>query len=368
MIGERAYGGRRHWLQALALSLMVHAAAASTLVDWKLPRAAPPPVPDVPEIQIIPIGPDAELPGPEVVAPEAVEVATLTPVTPAPPGAQNPTETGIAPAPQDEMLAPVNLPSETPVLQPQQPGALTSAAAPQTLGPVPADQTVIAALPPDADRGAVPDISAPPDGGPISDLVSGIRENLGDACLLAVPRQQPDGNLALTVMAADDRSISGFIDTITAKTTTPMTPTPVLLDRRQCPAITWLRASPRYPATGLVVTLASRELASGDHVQGRIDGGDTGQTVTLLMIDDDGVVQDARRFMLDAEGATRFDAKVTRSGAARDTGILLLALATPAVPAAVETQAGRTAAEFFAALEADAAPGTPAGAAVFTLR
>ncbi|MEL6680710.1 MAG: serine/threonine protein kinase, partial [Pseudomonadota bacterium] len=82
-------------------------------------------------------------------------------------------------------------------------------------------------------------------------------------------------------------------------------------------------------------------------------GNVAGRYTSLLIVDDNGVVQDLRRFVTFSGGQVTFDVPMTRAGPARDTNQLLVVLATPGRPRAVQEQAGRLAEDFFAALEAE---------------
>ena len=88
-----------------------------------------------------------------------------------------------------------------------------------------------------------------------------------------------------------------------------------------------MREQPDYPVGRLSIALASDRVESGGRLVGAVSGA-AGRYVTLLLIDDNGVVQDLNRFLTFVGGETRFDVPVTRSGPPRDTGQILLALAT----------------------------------------
>ena len=75
--------------------------------------------------------------------------------------------------------------------------------------------------------------------------------------------------------------------------------------------------------------------------------------MTLLLVDDNGVVQDLSRFLTIAGSDARFDVPVFRNGPSRDTRQLLIALATAGRPAAVDQMAGQLAGDMFPALQSE---------------
>lgn len=325
MIG--APQARLGWAQAAALSLLLHGAAAAALVwqpDWH--RADP--VPDAPaQLQL-------DLSALAATRPDA---PTLMPITTPDPAAETPPE---SPAPE----APANKPTEllTPLLT-DPPLALVDT--------LPQAQGTEAAQP-------APDPEPAESGGPadprIAELFDRIRGRLSESCLLALPALLGEDRIQLGVLAADDRQITGLMRELTQGLETEITESAVLLDRRQCPALDFARRDPRYPVLGLGLQLETQDIASGGNLRGRISGG-AGLYTVLLLIDDNGVVHDLRRFQIASAGVTRFDVPLARSGAARDTHQLVLAIASPARPDTVGTHAGELAEDFFDQLARDIA-------------
>lgn len=330
MIG--APQARLGWAQAAALSLLLHGAAAAALVwqpDWH--RADP--IPDAPaQLQL-------DLSALAATQPDA---PTLTPVT----------TPELGPDPASETLTPESPASEAPAND-----------ATELLTPLLTDPplALVNTLPEAGGAGAAqpaPDPEPAESGGPadprIAELFDRIRGRLSESCLLALPALLGEDQIQLGVLAADDRQIAGLMRELTRGLETEITEAAVLLDRRQCPALDFARRDPRYPVLGLGLQLEAQDIASGGNLRGRISGG-AGLYTTLLLIDDNGVVHDLRRFQIASAGVTRFDVPLARSGAARDTHQLVLAIASPARPETVGTHAGELAEDFFDQLARDIA-------------
>lgn len=159
-------------------------------------------------------------------------------------------------------------------------------------------------------------------------LIEAVRASVSDPCLLALPQAGLSGAVHLTIIAADERQSSEFLHEIQQATDqASFDETRLLLDRRQCPAVTWLRAHTAYPGFGLSLQLEQAILPSGDSLRGTISGM-AGYYTNLLLVDDNGVVQDLRRFMLSSSGRISFDIPAHRVGNSRDTSQLLIAIAT----------------------------------------
>ncbi|MCV2445800.1 hypothetical protein [Paracoccus sp. DMF] len=317
MIGQQPMA--RGWAVAAALSLAVHGAAAGAFL-WRpaLPWQEPAPAPA--QIQV------SALPLPTL----APETEVLRPITaPVPPEPDTETEPTLAPAvPQ----------GASPVL--------TSNALP----------TGREAAPPQPEPQPEAGAETGPDADPrLVALFQRIRSQLTAPCLLALPALDAEGRIRLNLLAADDAQIPGLLRGLTQGLETGIDGQAVLLDRRQCPALAFARRDPRYPVFPLGINLQSQDVASGASLRGTISGG-AGRQVTLLLIDDNGVTHDLRRFMVSAGGQIRFDLPIARDGAGRDTHQLLLAVATPARPASVSAGAGELAETFFERLAREVGP------------
>ncbi|MFL4472326.1 hypothetical protein ACERZ8_21470 [Tateyamaria armeniaca] len=90
-----------------------------------------------------------------------------------------------------------------------------------------------------------------------------------------------------------------------------------------------MRASDGYPANRIGLSLDTATLVSGDELTGRVLGAG-GLFVTLLLVDDNGVVQDLAPFVSLDGNVPVFQAPVARAGASRATRQVLVAIGTQA--------------------------------------
>jgi len=93
-------------------------------------------------------------------------------------------------------------------------------------------------------------------------------------------------------------------------------------------------------------------IGSGGNLIGTIENV-AGMYTSLLLIDDNGVVQDLRRFTSFSSGRAEFNVPVSRDGAPRDTSQILFAIATQTRPVTITNRAGYLAKDFFAQLQAE---------------
>lgn len=330
MIGERPEGWK--WAQASVLSITLHAAILGWLI-WQ------------PSFDFLTIEPPRPL--------DQIQITALTP--------QSPTE--LAPTPAETITSPE---SGTETLPGDDVGAetITSSAMPD-LTPLATDpgmtqtsevltSTIDGDTPPEsADPLPVqnPDDAAPPDPRMVQ-LIERIRGRLTDPCMLALPMTRGEGGIQLNVVSDSDRNITALMNDLTAGIEGEITREAVLLDHRQCPAVAFVRRDQRYPVYPLGIQLESQQIARGTSLRGQITNAG-GYYQSLLMIDENGVVHDMRRFLLTSARATRFDFAVARYRPARDTHQMLVALATQNRPETVTTHAGQSADQFFDALFAE---------------
>ncbi len=350
-----------------------------------LPALAPEPAPEPePEPAAKPEEPD--LPAPET--PEAVEAETLTPEAVEPePLAAEPVEPEIAEA-VPEALEPV--PAEPTALAPEPLSPLRpdddtvaalapidggsperlSAAAP-SIAPIavaPATGTTTTRIAPVSTRPQLtppaprrPAAEPPAPGSPqavVNELVAKIRANTTDACLVAMPQQGQDGAPELVMLAADEPSISAFAADVLEEIDPRPGQRGVLIDPRQCPAATFIRENVSYPAFRLSLGVVNDRLPTGEELTGVV-GRAAGAYVTLLLVDDNGVVQDIGSYLTFAGADARFSVPMRREGAARDTSQMLIALTTDSRPRTLDAQNGQLAEDFFPALKAEIGTSVP---------
>ncbi|MDO5631659.1 MAG: hypothetical protein Q4G22_07460 [Paracoccus sp. (in: a-proteobacteria)] len=339
------YESGGHWAQALSLALVTHVAVVAVFADlpgWRRPAEQTLPV----QVQVTGLAVEtASLPPTTLTEAMPVPPQSLAPAEPAQPAMPGvPTGDDPATAPPVEVIAP-HVPtggSAPPVTQP---------------GAAPALAEDIGGGGADGDARQAQAVQA---------LIAAIRGRLEQSCLIAVPAAAPDGAVELTVIGAGDQDIAGFGQGIAAQAQgVALLERSVLLDARQCPALAYARAAASYPVGPVAISLAQPVVASGDSLRGSVS---SGQAV-LVLVDDNGVVQDLSRFSTAQDGgATQFDVPVRRNGSARDTSQIIMALSGPGMAQAVAQNAGQSAERFFAALGPQPGPGVQVAVAGFYLR
>ena len=394
-----------HWGMAFAVSSALHAGVfvyAFGLVPWQ--AGAPPPPVSFPEISISNIvfeeQPQEQLTpetlpeaAPEPSAQAEPEPETLDPVAPAAetPGAEpeeiaatEPEPETLTAEPEPERLAAVSpaqlnpiTPEEGTVLQ----GNRTLPTQPERIAPVSpsagaATQTTATRVAPVEviPRTQTQTSLAPPAPPPtpeqlqLVELIERIRNRLGDPCLVALPQSQgAQGNPLVVLVSDQDRTMATFAREVLNDPDLQVDQRSIVVDNRQCAALDFARARPSYPSFKVPLRLQASLINSGNELRGSIDNV-AGFYTSLLLVDDNGVVQDLRRFVRFESGRAAFEVPVTRDGAARDTSQLLIAIATQGRPATVSNLAGRLAADFFPALEAEIGRGAIMAVVPFDLR
>lgn len=349
------YEGRSYWVQALALSLLCHGVAAAAMLDVLPSR--PDRGGDIPPAQI------------EVTAIEiqrgTIATAGLSPVSPDGAGTLAPVQPATAPPSAATPVVPVVAPV---IAVPTTAGDMLAATVPLA----PAQGVDIAALPPAAvtNPGATVATPAPdtPQSRLLAEMIGAIRGQVAQSCLVALPAADGSGAVQLTVLSDRDQGIAAvFQDISGAASAVPLTERSVLLDARQCPALTFARGVASYPVYPLRVALAAPEIASGQRLAGRVTGAGNDPAL-LLLIDDNGVVQDITRFARPVPDGLEFDVPMRRAGGPRDTSQMLMALAIPDAAALIDGQTGRLAADVFPTIQNRSGVAAQIGIAAFYLR
>ncbi|MEL6680232.1 MAG: hypothetical protein AAFQ51_16130, partial [Pseudomonadota bacterium] len=255
--------------------------------------AAEPPVIETPQ-PVVPTSADEPLSplqstGQDQVV-ETVAVAraeTVAPVTP--PAAATPAAEAVSVRPEQIAALGETLPRARPsTALPVEEAGL----APETVAPAPAETDTLAARQtlPDrtvpAPRPGTPPPAAPPVNPALQALVDQIRARLSDACLLALPENRDDGPPRVTVLAAQEAALEAFTRDVVepVATETAVTDRQLFIDERQCPALRYARANPRYPALPVSVGLASSDIESGQSLVGVL-GNVAGRYTSLLIVD-----------------------------------------------------------------------------------
>ena len=355
------YGGgsAAGWTGAFGLSIALHGAALAAVLGGHAgflgtPPDAPPPAPFI--VTLAP--PEADPVPPVESVPEPVLGAEPDPV-PEPPDAV--TAPDIPDPPQPDIRLP-----DPPAFEPPTLGTAPAGPGPALPGgPAPGGPTLAptAGLPPAPE----PEPGNSAQTAALAALIDRIRGTEAPSCLAALPRREGEEAAGLTLIASDAGAMAAYADALTEGAESPPVQTRVLVDPRQCAALDFLRAHPDYPATRLGIGLDRASLGPGDKLAGIVRGA-AGQTLTLLMIDDNGVVHDLGRFLTYAGDLARFDVPVARSGTPRGTGQILIALATPAPPTTLTARAGQLAADVFTAAATRAVDAAPIAVVTVEIR
>ena len=203
----------------------------------------------------------------------------------------------------------------------------------------------------------------------IGQLLRRIRATAEDPCTLAMPRRVSGGNAlaALSLVGADETVVDALAERITDGLDFNPVQITSLVDPRQCAALDALRQSESYPANRIGLSIESTTLSSGDLLTGRIIGAG-GLYVTLLLIDDNGVVQDLAPFV-QLDGTTPvFEAPVARSGPTRATRQVLLAIGTAGTPLDLSDSIGQVAQDVFGPIPSETLQNMVFGVATFDVQ
>lgn len=229
------------------------------------------------------------------------------------------------------------------VVEPTRPGGV------QTITPV----DPRAPVPPRISGPTPPPVRQPsPQDLALSELIRNVRSQPTQPCLVAMPRRDGTEDVGLAFVGAQDGAMDGFASALQEITGVGVSQSRTLVDPRQCPALTFVQDNREYPATRMGLRVDQSEIQSGGRLTGLLRGS-AGRYVTLLLIDDNGVVQNLQRFMSFSGNLARFDVPVTRNGPARDTKQILLALATQRPPGDIRARDGQLAQDVFTGLSRD---------------
>jgi hypothetical protein len=322
----------------------------------------------------------------EALSPVAAPVANSAPIALSPVRPRNGDDDGVAAlsptVSADQASAPVTLAPVSPVIATAVAAPVTTASArPATstanaiapvrpgvsnLGSVSVDTATLSPTPllpvtsqPESSRPAAAPAQPPtPEQVAIRTLLERIRGQFTQTCLVAFPRLDEDGVPELVMLAANDSTIRDFA----AAVLDGFSPLPgqrvVLVDPRQCEALNLVRANPQYPAFPLSVRLDALSIESGSELSGQVFNGG-GLYLSLLLVDDNGVVQDLGSYLSFTAQGARFSVPLSRAGPARDTSQILLVLGTDLRPATLDSMNGQLASDFFAALRDELGDATP---------
>ncbi len=299
--------------------------------------------------------PEPTLPAPEILAPET-EVALPTPEVVDPePEVIAPEPEAVAPEPEVVAPDPEPEPETPPEVEEQSPEIAPEVAAEEAPG---SDGTIDGAPIIDTPSPAVRQIGA---------LLQRIRATPAPQCTLALPRRAGADGVGVSFIGADVATLDALAARVVDGLDIAPTQTREVLDPRQCAMLDAVRLSGAYPASRIGLAVAETTLRSGDSLQARVVGAG-GLFLTLLLIDDNGVVQDLARFTSLDGNEPVIDVPVARAGPARDTRQVLLVLGSPDGPIDLGNGIGREAQDAFSGLNADVLEGAVFGLVTFDVR
>jgi hypothetical protein len=360
--GAERLGARAQPADRLAATAQPAPAVAATIVP-----------PDAPRAQAVPLTP-ATAPRVGGTAPVATPLPQSPGLRPDRPGAQvvGAVTPGLAaPLPAAEPSRPASVAPVTaapvasgPVAVARVSGATVAATVPDrpaalaALAPVAAPERIAAATPPppeprpDQAGVAAPDAGAAPPETTYRDVLDLIAETPVPPCFAALPTLSDTGDFQLEVFARTETDLADFAARLRERLGQVPNATLKPVSAAQCAALEALRAAPAFPAFTIYFDLAARDITSGSALEGRV-GNTGGGVLTLLVIDDEGTVQDLATFLRFAAGEARFSVPLTLTAGPVETRQLLMALSTPAVPRTVIDLNGAKADAYFPALTAE---------------
>jgi hypothetical protein len=208
---------------------------------------------------------------------------------------------------------------------------------------------------------SLPTVAPPAPGTPeavVSELVNRIRANVSSTCLIAIPQQATNGAPELVIVTASEADVAPYAAAILDGVEPRPGQRSVLVDARQCAVLDYVRQNRSYPAFRMAFSLTEDQINSGDQLVGAI-GRTAGRYVSLVIVDDNGVVQDLGQYLSFVGNEARFDVPLRRAGSARDTKQLLVAIGTNSRPSSVDAQNGQLATTYFEALNAEVGNNVP---------
>lgn len=168
----------------------------------------------------------------------------------------------------------------------------------------------------------------------------------GGPCFSALPVLAENGAFQFETFANSRGDLNRFRNGLEKETgTLPGTVMKPVSDA-QCQALPFVTAAARYPEFQIYFDLPVRNISSGEVLSGKL-GNTSGGFVSLLLIDDEGVVQDLGSFLKFRPGFAGFDIPMTLKGSPVETHQLLMALSTRARLKTLKSLSGQQAEDFF---------------------
>ena len=198
----------------------------------------------------------------------------------------------------------------------------------------------------------------------LGQLIRQIRAVPQQQCSLLLPRRSGSAGLGLAMIGVDDVALNAAADRVTSRVDADVARDLDIVDQRQCAVLDALRQSQSYPASRIGLAIENTSLKSGESLKARVLGAG-GLNVVLLLVDDNGVVQDLTRFATLDGDVVVIDAPVARSGAPRSTLQMLVVLGSRSGGFALANQMGELAQDVFQSLPAEVLQASVFGMATF---
>lgn len=186
----------------------------------------------------------------------------------------------------------------------------------------------------------------------VAALMTRIRSVEAEPCTLALPRLSAQGRVGLSLIGTDRDALSQYGADLSQDMPTPVSSVLEVIDPRQCAALDALALAEAYPASRIGFQIETTTLVQGEPLSARISGAQ-GLDIAVLLIDDNGVVQDLSRFVTFDADTPVLSVPVMRSGESRETRQLLMVLGTSDGPLEFTDMEGRTAQDIFARLSSE---------------
>lgn len=185
-------------------------------------------------------------------------------------------------------------------------------------------------------------------------IIDGVRGTPPVTCVIALPRRDGDTGVGLAMIGSDSSTIEQLSRAVLTGDFGLVPTTRAIVDERQCPALEYIQDTSAYPATPLALSLDTRTVASGEALTGVIEGV-AGREVMVMIVDDNGVVQDLERFLVRQGDEVLIDVPLNLAGEAGQSSQIILAMASDTSLADLRARMGREAQDVFLGLPASIA-------------
>jgi len=210
----------------------------------------------------------------------------------------------------------------------------------------------IAAPQPQAPPGDAPAATAPAQPTPeesrqtYRQVLDFVRGYAGGDCFAALPSLSDEDRFQFETFARSKSDLDTFRAALEEKTGVLSATTMKAISDAQCAAMQFVQEADSYPSFKLYFDLKDRSIASGTTLSGSI-GGATAGVLNLILIDDEGKVQDIGSFLKFAQGKAIFEVPMTYAGGPIDTQQVLMAIVTQGRISTVKDYSGSPAPQFF---------------------